>query len=282
MRVVITLILFMAATITQAAFNPKTNADFYDTSVRVYNLEMNSGGTGSIFRSYKNASHILTNKHVCALIKPGGYVNYKNKDYIITHYKEYKRHDLCLVRINKGLKISLNISQTISKVSQTVYVSGHPNLLPHIVTKGHISDNMDIQIITGNRPCNKKEIIEDPARCSFFGGMPIIEVSESTVVSNLIKPGSSGSAVFNSAGELVGVVYAGSGRGFSHGFIVPHIYLLYFVQNAHRQSWVRVGLKSKTKGSNSSIFNYENCTGIITKPIKTICDSIQDNLIWRK
>jgi S1-C subfamily serine protease len=281
MRILLSMLLFIGVT-TEAAFNPKSNSDFYKTSVRIYNMEMNSGGTGSIFRSYKKASHILTNKHVCELIKPGGYVNYNNKDYIITHYKEFKRHDLCLVRIDKGLGVSLNIAQTLSKASQTVYVSGHPNLLPHIVTKGHVSDNVDIEIITGNRKCTKAEIAADPARCAFFGGMPVIEISESTVVSNLIKPGSSGSAVFNTKGELVGVVYAGSGRGFSHGFIVPHIYLLYFIQNAYRQSWIKVGTKAAKADSNGSIFNYENCTGIITKPIKIICDRIQDNLIWRK
>jgi len=282
MKVIIALIFMITATLAQAAFQPKTVPDFYKTSVRVYNIQMNSGGTGSIFRSYSNASHILTNKHVCALIKPGGYINYKNKDYIITHYKEFKRHDLCLIRIGTGLDVNLNVSQTISKTSQTVYVSGHPNLLPHIVTKGHISDNMDIQIIVGNRKCTKEEAIIDPARCAFFGGMPVIETSESTVVSNLIKPGSSGSAVFNRSGEIVGVVYAGSGRGFSHGFIVPHIYLLYFVQNAHRQPWIRVSAKDKTDESVESNFNYESCRGIITKPIKTICDQVQDSLIWRK
>jgi S1-C subfamily serine protease len=94
--------------------HPKTVAELKETSVRIMNLEMNSGGTGSIFRSYPNATHILTNKHICRLIEPGGVVDYKGKQYLITHYKKFPQHDLCIVRIEADLGINLEVSETLA------------------------------------------------------------------------------------------------------------------------------------------------------------------------
>lgn len=288
MNKLIFILGFLFTSMSFAESNPKTISDYYKTSVRIYNLEMNSGGTGSILKSYSNASHILTNKHVCKLIEPGGYVSYKDKEYIITHYKKFKQHDLCLVRIATGLKVNLNISKNLLQKSNIVYVSGHPSLLPHILTRGHLSDNIDINLVVGMKKCNKEDILKDPVRCSWFGGKPVVQTFDSQVVSNLIKPGSSGSAVFNKNGEIVGVVFAGSGRGFSHGFIVPQIYVIYFIQNAHRFDWIKVGTEVDDDGLSGRIFNFEKCKSPrlrIYKKYKTVrnfCSNIKDNVIGRK
>jgi len=267
-------------------FTPKSINDFYNTSVRVYNSEMNSGGTGSIFRSFSNASHILTNKHVCRLIEPGGNVSYKGKVYPITHYKKFKDHDLCLVRVETGFGINLEVSDNLMRRSKKVYVSGHPNLLPHIVTKGHTTDNINVKLVIGLKECTTEDILEDPVSCGWFGGKPIVESFDSQVVSNLIKPGSSGSAVFNGNGRLIGVAFAGNGRGFSHGFIVPHLYLLYFTQNAHRFKWVKVGTPVDDKGIRRRIFNFEKCKSPMLelkrfKKVKKFCRTVKDNVIGR-
>lgn len=284
------LLFLLSLILTVPSFSktvkPKTTEDFYKTSVRIYELSGNSGGTGSIFRSFKNASHILTNKHVCRLIEQGGFVQYMDNQYVITHYKKFKQHDLCLVRVKSNLGINLRVANSLIKRSSTVYVSGHPELLPHIVTKGHVTDHMDIQLVIGTKECTPGEKQDDGTACSWFGGKPVIVTLDSQVTSNLIKPGSSGSAVFNKYGEIVGVVYAGTGRGFSHGFIVPHLYVIYFIQNAHRFNWVKVGTPVDDEGISDRIFNYEKCRSPKLKldpkykKIKDFCKNIKDNVLY--
>jgi len=266
---------------------PKTITELKETSVRILNLEMTSGGTGSILKSFSNATHILTNKHICRLIEPGGVVDYKNKQYLITHYKKFPQHDLCIVRIGANLGIDLEVADTLAKESSKSIVSGHPSLLPHIATVGHLSERQDIQLIVGIKPCTKEDIKEDAMVCMWFGGKPVIQTLDAQLVSNLIKPGNSGSAVFNKDGGIIGVVFAGSGRGFSYGLIVPQIYLLYFLQNAQRFDFVQVGTKVDDEGMSDRIFNYDKCKDVQFKgdkfqKIKDLCESVSDTMIWSK
>lgn len=267
---------------------PKTIAELKETSVRIMNLEMNSGGTGSIFRSYENATHILTNKHICRLIEPGGVVDYKGKQYLVTHYKKFDQHDLCLIRINANLGVNTDIAEDLAKESSKTIVSGHPSLLPHIVTVGHLSEHQDIELIVGIRACTKEEIAADPMTCAYFGGYPVVKSFDSQLVSNLIKPGNSGSAVFNKDGKIVGVVFAGSSRDFSFGYIVPQLYLLYFIQNAHRLEWVTVGTPVDDGGLSDRVFDYKKCEeaqflrALKFKKIRDLCESLSDTMIWSK
>lgn len=285
-KLILALCLLFGSVATAEIVQPQNIEDLYKTSVRIYDKKEASGGTGSIFKSHDGkASHILTNKHVCRIIEQGGLVNYNDKNYKITHYKKFAMHDLCLVRVATDFGVSLEIANVLSKKSSTVYVSGHPSLLPHIATKGHLSDNMDIQLVVGIKACKEDE---RSLECAWFGGKPVVKTFASQVVSNLIKPGSSGSAVFNEDGNLVGVVYAGSGRDFSHGFIVPHIYVIMFLQNSHRYDWIRVGTKVPKEGFIKRLFNYNRCREAMIKDtkkyakIKKFCRSVQDNMIWSK
>lgn len=254
-------------------------SDLRKSSVRIYNPEKNSGGTGAVIKSTEHGSKILTNKHVCRLIEQGGVVNREGEDYEITHYKKFADHDLCLVAIKEQLKVNTVISKDKANISDVVYVSGHPNLLPHIVTKGHLSDVVSIKLVVGMRPCKKNDV---SLKCMFFGGFPVVRKFESQVVSNLIKPGSSGSAVFNTKGEIVGVVFAGSGRNFSHGFIVPQKYIHYFLSVAKFNNYVPVGTKVNDYGIEGRVFNYNKCRQSTQEKIQTMCNELEDNLIWRK
>lgn len=269
--------------------HPKTVAELKETSVRIMNLEMSSGGTGSILKSFSNSTHILTNKHICRLIEPGGVVDYKNKQYLITHYKKFPQHDLCLVRIATSLGIDIEVSETLAKVSSKAIVSGHPSLLPHITTSGHLSERQDIDLVIGLKECTEEDYKnpDNALACVFFGGYPVIKTLDAQLISNLIKPGNSGSAVFNDKGEIIGVVFAGNGRDFSYGYIVPHIYVLYFLQNAHRFEWVKVGTPVDDEGLSDRVFNYRKCEqasilGIKYEPIRKLCQQISDSMIWRK
>lgn len=262
---------------------PNSISDLQRTSVKVMNLKESSGGTGAILKSFKTGSHILTNKHVCRLIEQGGVVAQGDKRYLITHYKKFPHHDLCLVRVKNDLGINLVISDKVSKQSSTAYVSGHPSLLPHIASKGHLSAHEDIQLVVGLKKCNEENFKKNAAYCIFFGGIPVVQTFESVVVSNLIMPGSSGSSIFNKNGEIVGVIYAGNGRGLSYGYAVPHIHLLYFIQNSRRFKWVKVGTEVSDKGLIDRIFNFDKCQqGIRAKSIRDFCRSVENNMIWRK
>jgi S1-C subfamily serine protease len=191
MKSIIGIILTLSTLTSYAEyFRPNSIKDLRATSVKVMNLKMTSGGTGSIYRSVDDASHILTNKHVCRLVEQGGYVVKESKKYLVTHYKKFKDHDLCLVRIAKNLGINLAVSDDLAKPADTVYVSGHPNLLPHIATKGHLSSSKEVSLIVAIEKCSAEDIKNDPLTCAFFRGKPVVESFSSQVVSNLIKPGS--------------------------------------------------------------------------------------------
>ena len=290
MNKLIFLITFLFTTLSFGnTLLPTSVSDLKKSSVRIYAEGFDRGGTGSIYQSVKNKySRILTNKHVCRLIETGGYVNYNDVNYAITHYKKFKNHDLCLINIPVDLGINLKVSDTLAKPSELVRVSGHPNLLPHIASIGHLSDEVTIDLVVGIRECTEKEKKYDLLKCLWFGGMPVVQDFDSVVISNLIKPGSSGSAVFNLKGELVGVVYAGNSRGFSYGYIVPHIYLLYFTQNEKRFPWKKVGEEDNNPKLLERIFNYEKCRDAFIKDskkfkyIKDFCKQIEDNMLWSK
>ena len=287
-KIVLGLILLVGAPTLAETMRPKTVAELKITSVRIMNQEMNSGGTGSILESTEKQTTILTNKHICRLIEPGGVVDYQDKQYQVTEYQKFQGHDLCLLHIDADLKVNLVVSESLAKVSSKSIVSGHPSLLPHIATVGHLSERQDIELMVGIKRCSEADKKEDPLACTWFGGKPVVQTLDAQLISNLIKPGNSGSAVFNPKGELVGVVFAGSGRDFSYGLIVPQIYLLYFTQNAKRFPFVKVGTPVDDEGVSGRVFNFDKCKSVdfestkISKKVKEFCKTVNDNMIWRK
>lgn len=268
--------LFFIKSIANAEIvKPQSTSEFKQTSVRIYNSKRNSGGTGSILQSSKSGSTVLTNKHVCRLVEQGGYVEQAGNFHEIKSYKKFPDHDLCLVKIDHNFNVELKISKSMAKSSDTVYVSGHPSLLPHIVSRGHLSDNLKIRLIVGLKDCAKPSFI-----CSVLGGSPIFQTFDSQVVSNFIMPGSSGSAVFNDDGEVVGVVFAGMGE-LSYGFIVPQKYILYFLTIAQYSDFVKTGTPVDSNGVRSRIFNYNNCkTEKKTKALNKVCRKSKHSMIY--
>lgn len=280
-------ILLASAVASANTLRPKTVADMKTTSVRIMNEEQNSGGTGSIIRSDDSGSTILTNKHVCRLVEQGGVVERSGKIYQVAQYKKFPNHDLCLIKITANLGVNLKVSETLAPESSRSIVSGHPSLLPHIVTVGHLSEKMDIQLVAGIKPCTNKDLADSPEECFFFGGKPVMVDLEAQLVSNLIKPGNSGSAVFNADGELIGVVFAGSGRDFSYGLIVPQTFLSFFIKSANLFPFVKVGTPVDDDGFSDRDFNFDKCRDVTsiskhTTKIKSFCQSVNDTMIWRK
>jgi len=282
MRKLITLIsiLLFGSVGLARTVRPQTVQQFSQTSVRIYSTTSSSGGTGSILKSTFFYSEVLTNKHICRIIEQGGQVEQNGKFYPIIEYKKYTKHDLCIVRVLGNLGVSTVISKTPPKKGSKTFMSGHPKLLPHIVNGGHMTSNMTIQLVVGTKSCTESDR-EDPNKqfyCMLMGGIPVVKKFESTVLSNLIQGGNSGSAVYNSYGEVVAVAFAGAGD-ISYSFVVPYKYVADFTRNHKRYKWVEVGTEVDNGDLDERFFNYKKCTSILKSEQ---CKTLNMNMIWSK
>lgn len=212
----------------------------FKVTVKIMSIDENSGGTGSILESGPSGSLLLTNKHVCKLVESGGGVVEApdHTKHLIEAFKEDIGHDLCLVKIPDNLGISLSITSRIPAMGDNAIVVGHPLLLPTIVSHGHFSEHMIIPIQEDSRPCTKEEMDNQNTQfqCLLMGSMPIYTMREGQLISDTIMPGSSGSPVFNTKGEIAGVVFAGS-QGLSYGIVVPLESLRTFMEYQKSIDW---------------------------------------------
>lgn len=218
---IVTLILLVAAGIHMHYVN---NNDMRSASVKITNRAMNSGGTGIILHSDTSESTILTNDHVCRLVKKdGGLVLSGTNQYQVTAIIESKLSDLCLLTVADNLNASVEISPVAPNVYDSATVSGHPALFPNVLSYGHFSGRNIIQVMTEMRPCTPEDM-NDPKLgivCAYLGGIPVVKSYESVLVTATIMPGSSGSGVYNSKEQLSGVVFAGSSE-FGYAWTVPY------------------------------------------------------------
>lgn len=275
---------FLFVALKPITVKPKTGQEYSFASVMVTRYDGRSGGSGVIISSSKNSSKILTNAHVCEVIKNGGIVRSDYAKGIVKNYKISNVHDLCLITTNNNFKINTVLAQESPDIYEDAAVVGHPHLLPAIVTRGHFSQKELITILTGTRPCTDADR-ENPATgifCSFFGIIPIIKTYEAQVVSSTIMPGSSGSPVFNSNGEIAGLVFAGSGN-FGYAMIVPFEYISNFFEyeldllpSLTPIDVITIESDSAEKSDWTSVCN----KGVPTK-IKDICDLASKSLLLR-
>lgn len=250
-------------------------------TVRVVNKAKNSGGSGAIVSSGAGGSLILTNSHVCEVVEKGGYVTKEGNAYSVIAYKRSPDHDLCLVKVKQNLGIQTKVARFSPKINQTTIVSGHPRLLPNIITVGHLTDKIRINVMIGVEECTEEEMLTD-YECHFFGVKPIIKPYNSQLVSNLIQPGNSGSSVFNKNGEIIAVIFAGGGD-LSFGFVVPHMYVSYFMQTHSGYGWNTPSTSKKKKTASLETVK-EKCAETTTYPnqeIKKICKIVEKDAVFR-
>lgn len=215
---------------TSYTVHPTTDAARASTTVMITNFERTSGGTGVIYKSNKTESYILTNGHVCGLLKTGGLVSGENFSIPAASFRQSEQHDLCLVKVNRNLKVSTEVASDAPDLYSEAYISGHPALMSTLETHGSFSSHMIIQVLTGFRPCTAEDEQGDNAiLCLFLGGIPVIKTYDAQPSSALIMPGSSGSAVFNKDGYIAALVFAGAGGGVGYSFLVPQEYISNFV-----------------------------------------------------
>jgi S1-C subfamily serine protease len=222
--------------LSQSESMPKTPKEAAFTSVKITNMQQSSGGSGVILSSADQESIILTNRHVCGVIEHGGLVVKDNVPHAVAAYKPSENHDLCEIRVRVNLGVDTVVASRAPKRYSAALISGHPQLLPHVTTLGQFSGRIVINVLTKIRKCTQEEA-GDPSKamiCAVLGGIPEVKSFDSQLVSGLIMPGSSGSAVFNDNGEIAGLVFAGSSRELSFAFIVPQEYVADFVNREVR------------------------------------------------
>lgn len=262
---------------------PVTNADYAKTAVMIMASNMRSGGTGSILDSHPGASHILTNKHVCQLVQTGGTVVTDNGNtYPVESFRVYKKHDLCLIEVLSDLGINIKVASEPPSPYEPSLVVGHPQLLPTIFTTGHFSQRRTVDVMVDIKPCTGKESDEDAIGCMFLGGIPVVKTFQSQVTSSLIMPGSSGSAVYNSKGELSAVVFAGS-QGLSYGFLVPWEYVNDFLNHKSRYPSQLPDSSKPPKSFFTSYFKFQKiCEDKIIVRMDNLCKSVANLGIWHQ
>jgi hypothetical protein len=213
-------ILFLSA----CATNATRSNDLHANSVKVTNMQQNHGGSGIVLLSTDTNSYVLTNSHVCGVVEKGGVVAGPAGTHMVTGYKKSQNHDLCLIRVSANLGVDTNIANRPPRLYyEDASISGHPALMPNLLSKGRFSGKEIIQVLAGVRPCTDADA-QDPEKaliCALLGGIPVVKNYESTLVSATIMPGSSGSGVYNSDGDLSGVAFAGSGQ-LGYAWTVPY------------------------------------------------------------
>lgn len=248
--------LFLATTVlflSSTAFS-SVEQDFAE-SLRIRTVKVlgeRSGGTGTIIKSTPQGSYIITNRHVCELTRGGGKVVGSVGEFQVDSFKASEVHDLCVVKVNANLGINTLVAAEEPSLNTEVTVSGHPFLMPTMAMQGNISGNMTIQIMLGVEKCTKEDFESHLLACVFLGGLPIIKTLETTTTTALIAPGNSGSSVFNSDGEIVALVFAGYGRGYSQGILVPYAHVRAFLDQEFRTlKWVKAN-NTEIMGRNSN------------------------------
>jgi hypothetical protein len=267
----------------------KSSGDPRSASVKITNRAMNSGGTGIIIRSSKSQSVILTNDHVCKLLKnAGGLVLAESGQYQVVSILESKLSDLCLVTVADDLEVNTVISPSAPKMYDNETVSGHPALLPNVLTKGHFSGRSIVEVMTEMRPCTDEERSnpETGLICAFFNGLPVVKSYESVLVTSTIMPGSSGSGVYNDKNQLVGVVFAGSGN-FGYAWTVPYEQVLNFLYNEHTKLHKQdlsqeLNISSKQDESKQIKDLEEKCATATNDNIIKYCSFLKKDMIYHE
>lgn len=281
-------VLFMTSLMTacSSATDRTVASENTDATVMITNIARNSGGSGVVIQSNATESLVLTNGHVCAVVKGGGLITGTSGiSAFVTHYKLSKVHDLCLISVSVDLQARTRLADSAPKRYDVASISGHPKLLPNIVTFGHFSDKRIVQVMMGARSCTKEEY-ENPDTaffCLLVGKLPIVRTFEAIVVSATIQPGSSGSGVFNSDHKLAALVFAGSGD-LGYTLAVPYEYINFFINQElatlplESPSTILGGAESEEQSSRQ-VFA-EACKEAKTPIQKNICQLINKDTIY--
>jgi S1-C subfamily serine protease len=171
--------------------SPDGFAEAQRMAVRIRNVGCSSLSTGSGFAI--DARTLITNRHVVADSSELQVSTYDGRDVAVTASATAALADLAVVRTADDLPSFPTLSQTDPAVGDAVTVIGYPQGGQLTVTTGRV-------IGSTTDPLNEN-----------LGTVLVTDAQ--------VEPGSSGSAVLDADGQVVGVVYAKNSADQS--FIVP-------------------------------------------------------------
>jgi S1-C subfamily serine protease len=183
---------------------------YLDLSKSVYyaysNEDRTSGGTAFAVTNSIGQTIIVTNSHVCGEdIKV--YLGQDGSDKLFESrvLRKDPIHDLCEVVAPPKAK-PLKLSAVNPVQFDLIVVIGHPRLEPIMPSPGYVLTMKEVFIHqTGSACGHENEIIKEADGCY---------VLHHGYASNaMILPGSSGSPVFNTSGEVIGVAFIGGPTG---------------------------------------------------------------------
>lgn len=234
--------------------------DYKGSSV-VYLTGERSGGTGSVVQNHRRQKYTLTNAHICRLQDKDGYLNYEKNNGDKGKIKVIEvsnTHDLCVLEAVPGLR-PLSIAKSLEK-HEKVWLIGHPALRPLTLENGYFVQYTDIDVMT---QCNEeqlkkakdeldKEMQELNKQCKqptidcvmkLFNlisiqmrlqqGYCVIEYSAG-YINAISYGGNSGSPVLNKWGNIIGVLFAGSGTQNTASYIVPIHFVRKFISKKRK------------------------------------------------
>jgi putative serine protease PepD len=180
-------------------------------SIKVTSTGGNGTGSGSIYKSDKNASFIITNNHVIETAAVSGTITVELLSGETMSAQIVGRdiaYDLAVIKINKGNlpAVTLGDSSRIS-VGESVVAIGSPLGLASTVTSGIIS------------------ALNRPVTTGTAGAESFVNAIQTDAA---INPGNSGGALLDSQGRIIGVNSAiatlssdGSSGSIGLGFSIP-------------------------------------------------------------
>jgi S1-C subfamily serine protease len=162
--------------------------------------------------------------------KHGGIAETYKGDFDVVRVQISTIHDLCVAEVNTNLGLNNKISRTAATKGDKVWIVGHPSLLPLIIIEGYVSDRDDIMVNDDSRKCTEEDYKNPETKweCAITGMVSTAHQYDALLTSGLIEAGSSGSPVYNEYGEVVAVVFAGSGRR-GQSWCVPWEYINAFL-----------------------------------------------------
>jgi len=249
----------------------------------------NGGGSGVIYSTSRHKSRVLTNGHVCEILSAGGAVTkITGERHLVVEYTLDDRHDLCMLTVLADLGTAAKFATKSPSHYETAIVSGHPRLLPNVISTGHFSSNQIIQVLMGFRPCTEEELEGGGSvseLCDFFKQLPILKTFESKLITAFTMPGSSGSAVYNSKKEVSALVFA-NGNGYTSA--VPHEYIMDFLERHEglKPSFPNYILSAEGLAQRYRSFEdfVEKCAANknLVDIVKNTCKIIERDVKWRE
>jgi S1-C subfamily serine protease len=290
-RKVVGLIVVGVLALVAGRLTRSKKTDLHSTSVMITNRAQNHGGTGIILSSGPEKSFVLTNAHVCKVVTEGGVVVTNSGGlFQVNSVRISEVSDLCILSVLNNLNSNTYIATSSPEIYDAIKISGHPALMPNIISIGHLSGQSIIQVMTGIRPCTDDDINSpNNILCAFMGGIPVIKSYQSRLVSATIMPGSSGSGVYNKNNQLIGVVFAGQGD-FGYGWTVPYEQLVNFVQNESPkipETLIKqeLNLSTQTKSKlniKDLLLKCSKLDSSTNKKILNVCEILSRDVLWHR